>query len=98
MITEFKELCIICNRPATEVHHLIYGQGMRAKADADGITAPVCRECHADIHAGDPAAHLSRIIGQLAWERWYLTDYGDAERLDKEARAEFMRRYGISYL
>lgn len=53
------------------------------------------------------AEKMSKIIGQLAWERqWILKDAvhdkdGDEEVQDLEsriARKEFRSRYGISYL
>lgn len=98
MITEFKELCIICGKPATEVHHLIFGRGLRPLADKDGITAPVCSECHKAIHYNSTASRLSKLLGQLAWEKWWLTDFGDAELPAKQVREDFRERYGRSYL
>lgn len=46
---------------------------------------------------------LSRIIGQLAWEREYLIDrtllpFDEADEISKEAREAFRSRYGRSYL
>ena len=74
---------------------------------------PVCNNCHnmgevaKKIHGNPMAERMSKIIGQLAWERqWILKDAvhdpdGEAEAQALEgriARKEFMKRYGKSYL
>lgn len=92
------QLCAICGKLATERHHLIYGSSQRRLADIDGITMPLCRACHKDIHYNGKLGTLSKMFGQLMWERWFLTDYGDAREISEDARKEFMDRYGQSYL
>lgn len=91
-------LCAICGKLATETHHLIYGSSQRKLADRDGITMPLCRSCHKDIHYIGKLGSLSKMFGQLMWERWFITDFGDADGTLKEAREEFRQRYGQSYL
>lgn len=55
------------------------------------------------VHENPPAEALSRMLGQMAWEKQYLlneldyTNYGKKQVL-KEAREAFRDRYGISYL
>lgn len=90
------ELCAICGRLKEDTHHLIFGTSDRKLADQDGITIPLCRECHEKMHRIDST--FSKMIGQLMWERWYLADYGDADGALKEARESFVERYGKSYL
>lgn len=102
IVTSYDGICAICGRPKTATHHLIFGSGLRHLADQDGIYIPICDECHTSgrfrIHDDPVAESLSKIAGQLAWEKKHyqiqLVDgfYGD------EARDAFRKRYGRSYL
>lgn len=100
MITKFDELCIICNKKATDVHHLIPGTSGRRLCDSDGLTVPLCRECHDQIHRNDKMLVMSKIIGQLAYERDFLiTKYElPFDDLSTECRAAFMERYSKGYI
>lgn len=91
MITEYSELCIFCYQPKQEIHHCVFGTSKRRLSDEDGLTVPVCRECHDLLHKHDK---ISKVIGQLAYERDRCAEgYGvDA------ARDSFRIRYGKSYL
>ena len=91
MITEYNELCIFCYKPKQHTHHLVFGRGKRNLADQDGLTVPVCLECHELLHKHDK---ISKVIGQLAYERDKCSQgYGvDA------ARESFRQRYSKSYL
>lgn len=91
-------LCAICGKLATETHHLIYGSSQRKLADRDGITMPLCRSCHKDIHYIGKLGALSKMFGQLMWERWFMADFGHADKTLKDTREEFRQRYGQSYL
>lgn len=98
-------LCVICGKMATEKHHLIFGQSCRNLCEKDkaaGIVVPICRECHTTgkyrIHDNPVAEALSKMLGQALWERWYLTDFGDADRTSQQARDNFIRRYGRNWL
>ena len=65
--------CLICNRWPVEVHHCYHGRyGTRKESDFD--TIPLCRICHADIHArkaswaaehGPDYTHLPRVAKLL---------------------------------
>ncbi len=101
MVTEYKNICAICGKPAECTHHLVFGRGMRALADKDKLTMPMCNGCHNmaesplnRIHGNPMAEHLSKIIGQLSFEL-NLTTKGFPQEL---AREEFRKRYGRSYL
>lgn len=98
MITEYKDICGICGARSSEIHHLVFGRGLRPLADSDGLTLPVCGKCHKEIHYNSVASQLSKILGQVAYEAWYMSDFGDAETLTKTARESFRTRYGRSYL
>lgn len=97
MITKYTELCIICNRRASEVHHLCFGKGVRELADADSLTAPFCEMCHDALHRGKETMltqKMSRIIGQLEFEKNKVAEGRDPD----EAREMFRKRYGVSFL
>lgn len=94
MITEYKDICLICGRPKNETHHLVYGRGMREIADDDGLTVALCSNCHKEIHANGVAGKLSKIVGQLAFE----IDRVEQGTPQAIARREFRKKYDRSYL
>ena len=91
MLTNFTNYCVICGKCKDDDHHLVFGRANRKLSDEDGLLIPVCREHHEFFHKNDK---VSRIIGQLAYERDRCAEgYGiDA------ARESFRIRYGKSYL
>ena len=94
MITNYSDFCIICGKPKTDVHHLVFGNSKRKWADADELTAPLCREHHESMHRSKEMQVASHIIGQLFYERNMCA----AGRSVDEARESFRNRYGVSYL
>lgn len=85
IITEYNSYCLLCGTPCyNDTHHLLCGSD-RKHADEDGLVIPVCRKCHAFIHNHPQALVMSKIIGQLAYEREHTRD-------------EFRARYRHSYL
>lgn len=112
IVTDYMDVCAFTGRPSEAVHHLIFGIN-REKADEDGLVIPVTNACHnmghipkngnkkngtLIIHGNSMAEAMSKMIGQLAWEKQYYKDrsgeYGDSD----PAREAFMKRYGRSYL
>jgi hypothetical protein len=100
ILTDNKDYCFFCGRPAECKHHLIFGSSNRQLADEDGLTIPACNCCHNmgnvkdRIHDNPMAEKMSKIIGQLAWE-----NKGIASGLNPYgARELFRKRYGKSYL
>ena len=83
-ITDYLDFCLLCGKPNTEIHHCLSGSD-RNNADIDGLYIGLCRECHNFIHQYPQALVMSKIIGQLAYER-------------KHTREEFRARYRHSYL
>lgn len=98
MITEYNRYCLICGKPKTDDHHLLFGNTKRHLSDEDGLIVPLCREHHDFFHKTKEGQMCSKIIGQLAYERWYLGDFGDADKALNTARQRFRERYGSSYL
>jgi len=104
MITKYEDLCAICNRPATHVHHLIEGNGKRELSEKYSLTIPLCADCHNmsknSIHLNPKMKAMSNIIGQLEFERqWLIEKYQlPFDDLGEEAREEFRRVFTKSYL
>lgn len=100
IVTEYNEYCLFCGRPAEAGHHLIYGKGNRVLSDRDGLKIPCCNNCHNmgevmnRIHGNPMAEAMSKIIGQLVWEKKTIANGAKEE----EARELFRTRYGESYL
>lgn len=111
VVTEYQDISAFSGSPASCKHHLLFGRGIRELADADGIWIPLTNSEHNmspngnlyQIHGNPVAEKLSKMCGQLAWEKEYLaSELCTTESLKailyKEAREEFRKRYGISYL
>lgn len=103
IVTRYEGICLICGHPAEATHHLIFGVE-RSRADADGLIIPLCNNCHnmaggtRMIHGNSMAEALSKMMGQLAWEKDYYRDHAGEHGNNDPARDAFMKRYGRSYL
>lgn len=104
IVTEYTEISAISGKPAQQWHHLIWGDAgaKREKADEDQLILPLTAEEHTTgqkaerIHGNPMAEKLSKMLGQLAWEKEY---YRKAAGNDTDpAREAFRKRYGKSYL
>ena len=100
IITKYNEYCMLCGKPTITQHHFLYGRGIRPLAEEDGIKGPVCDDCHnmgeipERIHGNVAAEKLSKMVGQLAWEKHVVAE----GMTEDEAREAFRKRYGRSYL
>lgn len=66
-------ICFACGRSGhTETHHIIYGTGMRAISDREGLTCYLCRECHRGTNGvhGKNGNVLNRELKRIAQQRW----------------------------
>ena len=114
-VTNYNKYSAFSGKPAECQHHLIYGRGLHNLADQDGLIIGLTNAEHNmspygtinQIHDNPAAEKLSRIAGQLAWERNYLidqlafpfeTEEEAFERVSEECREAFRKRYSISYL
>lgn len=111
IVTQHETICFICGRQAETEHHLIFGTAGRELSEKDGLKVPVCNNCHnmgqklCRIHENPMAERMSKMIGQLAWEReWLLKNTvainskGQMEKVEGNVvRSQFMKRYGRSY-
>ena len=119
IVTDYQKICFICGRPAEAEHHLIFGTAGRELSEKDGLKVPICSSCHNmgkelnRIHGNTMAERMSKIIGQLAWEKEFAVKKAgefahiiDKDRSEKEidglikkaSREAFRNRYGKSYL
>ena len=101
ILTKYTDNCMFCGRPTNEDHHFLFGFGIRNLADKDGVKGPACRNCHTTgwplstrIHDNPMAEKLSKMVGQLAWEKHKVA----SGMTEEDAREAFRKRYGISYL
>lgn len=115
IVTKYENYSAFSGTPTKTHHHLLFGRGIRPLAEADGVWIPLTDEEHNkssegikhQVHENPAAEKLSKIAGQLAWERKYLADmlasdenlgHQSAEDWMDEAREAFRRRYGESWL
>lgn len=100
IVTNYTEYCLFCGRPTTTEHHLVFGRGLRKLADEDGLVIPCCDDCHTmnrvtqKIHDNTMAEKMSKIIGQLAYEKKKVAE----GMTEEQARESFRKRYTNSYL
>ena len=101
IVTEYMDISVLSGRPTECEHHLIMGNSLRKLSDEDGLVIPLTHEEHnmsaESIHMSRWGCHLSRIIGQLAWEKEFYRRLRHDAGIDP-ARDAFRKRYGISYL
>ena len=103
IVTEYENISAFSGTPAECKHHLIFGRGLRELADKDGLWIPVTNSEHNmspygktyQIHDNHMAEMLSKMLGQVAWEKHTMFQTGCNEH---EAREFFRHRFGISYL
>ena len=107
IVTEYTDISAFSGAPAECKHHLLFGRGIRELADQDGIYIPLTNSEHNmspngnlyQIHGNPVAEKLSKMCGQLAWEKEYYRKLLNFEGKDTdEAREAFRKRYSISYL
>lgn len=108
IITEFEDISAFSGAPAEARHHCVFGRGLRELAETDGLWMPLTNAEHNmnpqgerwQIHGNAPAEALSKMVGQLAWEKHYIATKRELpfEGIEREAREAFRERYRISYL
>lgn len=94
MITKYTEYCSLCGKPKEDTHHLVFGRGFRQLSDRWNLVMPICRNCHESIHGNVMAEKLSKICGQLLFEKEDILR-GESE---ESAREHFRQIFGRSYL
>lgn len=94
IIQEDSSKCFLCGRNGSgdplEKHHVFPGNPNRKHSEEDGLFVFICGDrCHRNgklsAHKSAVTAELLKVEAQKAYE-------------DRHSRAEFMKRYGKSYL
>lgn len=107
IITKYDGYCVICGRPTNVTHHFIEGTANRKLSEKFGLKAPVCDDCHNmtknSMHLNPKMQTLGHIIGQLAYERRFVSEklslpFEEIEAIEDEARESFRKVFGKSYL
>lgn len=106
IVTRYMSVCVVCGKPAECTHHLCGGSGKRKNSDDDGLLVPLCNKHHnmgnitERIHDNPAAEAMSKIAGQLAWEKRWIVERRELpfEDIEDDARMAFMDRFGRSYL
>jgi len=104
IVTKYTDLSAFSGKKAEAGHHMVWGRygALRDLADEDGLLLPLTNDEHDTgklserIHDNSAAEKLSKIAGQLAFEKeYYRKKCGEKE---DPAREAFRKRYGKSYL
>lgn len=108
IVTKYEEFSAFSGTPTHTRHHLLFGRGIRELAEKDGIWIPLTDSEHNlsskgtiyQIHGNPAAEKLSKMLGQVAWEKHYIAEQRGLpfEDIEEEAREAFRRRYGVSWL
>lgn len=110
IVTKYNTISAFSGKPKETDHHLIFGDfgSYRDKADEDLLTLPLLHREHNmspngninQIHGNPAAEKLSKMLGQVVWEKhWIAERYSlPFTDIEEEAREAFRDRYGQSWL
>lgn len=97
-ITDDMNHCLICASDNIHIHHAIAGNANRAKSTKFNLVMPLCPKHHNmsnnSVHLNPDMGVMSKIIGQLAFEKRKCAE----GMTEDEARQEFRNQFGKSYL
>lgn len=107
ILTKYEDYSVFSGSPAQSIHHLIFGRGMRELSENYGLKIPLTNAEHNlssvgtinQIHGNPAAEKLSKICGQLAFEKEYYRKLVCGKTSENDpAREEFRKIFGKSYL
>ena len=117
ILTKYEQYSAFSGTPKTCEHHLRFGRfgTWRNLSEKYGLKIPLIDSEHNmsskgtinQIHGNPAAEHLSKMLGQVAYEKFYLAmklaeseglGYQSAEDWMSEAREDFRRIFGESFL
>lgn len=105
ILTKYEDLSVFSGLPKQSDHHLVFGYGKRELSERYGLKIPLRNAEHNlspggtinQIHGNPAAEKLSKICGQLAYEKeWYRQMV--FKGLEDPAREDFRKIFGESYL
>lgn len=105
ILTKYEDISVFSGLPKQADHHLIFGYGKRDLSERYGLKIPLrhaehnlsCRGTIEQIHGNPAAERLSKICGQLAFEKeWYRQLIIKCD--DDPAREDFRKIFGECYL
>lgn len=104
VLTDDLEHCLFCGHSPVHFHH-IFGGSNRYISTEDDMIAPLCWECHMNLHSDPNQQARYRLMreAQEKWEQEYFDEHADGSvqcyvETAYEARTAFIKRYGKSYL
>ena len=77
--------CELCGQTAVDRHHVFFGAKCRHWAEKYGLVAPLCRRCHAHVHADRQTDLRLKVKYQTQFEQEFGHEL-------------WMRVFGRSYL
>ena len=117
ILTKYDQYSVFSGSPKQCDHHLIFGKGSfwRNLSEKFGLKIPLLHCEHNtsskgtihQIHDNIAAEKLSKMLGQVAYEEYYLADklangenlgHQSVEEWMSEAREDFRRTFGESFL
>lgn len=104
IVTKYEDISAFSGAMADCQHHLVFGRGKRDLADKYGLWIPLTNAEHNmspnglvyQIHENPAAEKLSKMVGQLAFEKEYYRKLCGA--IGDPAREEFRKVFFESFL
>lgn len=105
ILTQYEDISVFSGMPKQADHHLVFGRARRELSEKYGLKIPLRHSEHnisdrgsiEQIHGNPAAEKLSKIAGQLAFEKeWYRKQA--IKGAEDPAREEFRKIFGESYL
>jgi len=105
VLTKYEDISVFSGRPKQSDHHLIPGIH-RNNSERYGLKIPLTNDEHNlssngtvnQIHGNPAAESLSRLLGQVAFEKEYYRKMVCGNTDADPAREEFRKTFGKSYL
>lgn len=117
ILTKYDNYSVFSGAPKQCDHHLVFGKfgSWRKLSEEYGLKIPLLHKEHNtsdkgtihQIHDNPAAEHLSKMLGQVAYEEYYLAEklasnenlgHQSIEDWMSEAREDFRLKFGESFL
>ena len=104
VLTTYKGICYLCQKPArTHLHHIIHAGVSKKTQEQMGLFCYLCPDCHTGAYGvhgtwgGERDQDLKKMAQQL-WEAKFIVEYPYHHHAEEAAREEWMRNIGRNYL